>query len=219
MANKIILGAIFIVLVIMMLSLTKSDEPVQNYTSVDTPTKIKVEKKDDIEVLYLDEKKSKDIKTKVATTITNNNEEEKEDKDKSNIENLQQEEIKEYIAEKGLNKITSTKSENIAERFSVYADISVEEAKANRDKTVPPPAPVIYTITLPSGQIATGVIDGDVHNQATTIIATENDSEGNPNEAGNIKNDDIPPSQSDSQTDVTDNSKKIMLTAPPQIGQ
>ena len=109
------------------------------------------------------------------------------------------------------------------EKFSVYADVSVEEAKANRDNSIPPPAPVFYTVTLSSGQVATGIIDGDVHNQAAAIIITDNNPEGNPNEAGIIKGNSTPPNQEDDTNTIEDEreeeDKKVTFIGPPQIGQ
>ena len=114
-------------------------------------------------------------------------------------ESLEDENISNYIKKHNLVDVTplKTNDENeIPPRFSIYADISKEDAKEQYDKNLPPPAPVIVSGTMNNGTVYTKVIDGYTMSASKNIIVTENDSNGDPTNSNTIKDQDFsaPPS-------------------------
>ncbi len=208
MLNKIILGAVFIVLVAMVISLTKSSEPVQNNIAIETPAKIDI--KDDIEVLYLEDKKEEVKIVPKKTILAKAKKDDKIDFENINVEDLEGEDIQKYIEHKGLKKVSlSKKNGNTDEvpRFSIYSNINLEEAEANIDSNLPPSTPVVANGTFKSGQYYTVVIPNSVKAQSTTLIITKNDNNGNAEEVIEIS----PQKQDSEETNI--------FIAPPTIGQ
>ena len=216
MGNKIILGAIVTIVLAMLLQLTQSDNSTQEHSIAKSNTKEQIQ---DIEVLHIKKQKvvsKKNIKKSNINIVQKNIDD--EILIKTDVEDLKYEQIEKYIKIKDLKKVSFAKK-NIdtdeAPQYSVYADISIEEARKNRDKNIPPPTPVFYTVTFPSGQIGTGVIDGDILNIAKETIVTNNDPSGNPIESAKIPNKDEIKNQSEENNDDTE---KAIFIAPPSIG-
>jgi len=212
MLNKILLalsGIVFLVLITTFFSNDSQTKIKKNNTKIIKPAAVQ---NNDIEILYLDNNKNDKKKKNAKHTKIHKKEIKEIENEKNlekNIESLQYEEIKQYIEKKDLQDISPSEnlsSENI--QFKVYANVNAEEAKRNKDNSLPPLAPVIYTVTFPSGTTTTVVVDGDINNQTRELIVVNNDEDGNSIEAQQIK-------QSD---ELEEKNTNIIFSAPPSIG-
>ncbi len=126
--------------------------------------------------------------------------------------NIKREDIPNYLAEKSLVNITSTKSElanpdYTSPRFSVYTNISKKEASEKRDNTFPPSAPKIINGSFHSGLPFTVIIDADINKEADDIVVSNNHPDGSIQEIINIK-----------EKEAEDAEHRVIM-APPSIGK
>ena len=213
-SKSILIFAFFIVAIVSIVISFNDDSRPKVIPNIPT-TKISIEENNDIEVLYLVEDENKtqtkiqlnQIDKQISTKYLN-------EEINENIQDLQYEKAEEYIKKKKLHNITSvTKtSDQDSPRFSVYSDISTEEAKNNQNKDLPPLSPVILNGTLNSGQTYTVIIDGNVKNQAKEIVITDNDPSGNIIEAINV------PIDNGKDKEPEEDNNNVFI-APPSIGQ
>ena len=213
MINKyLILGIGSIAAISGYIFMSDSDNnPIKDKTTITNVVEskdIKIHKTKKIKILYIEEdtqeiKKIAIVPTKKDTLKEYNQE------SKVEIEELNSEEIIQYIQDNNLVDVTPLKTNqeyDTPSRFSVYADITIEEAKEMYDNTLPPPAPaIINNIDYPI------IMDGYLNAMAKTKIVTQNDTNGEPVSAQDLE------SKEDEQSN-TDTSDSFTI-APPSIGQ
>ena len=226
MINKnIIFGGIIVAVGIAFYTINSSEE-VEKKIVIEKEIvhkEIEPEKKKSIEILYLDEEKKVTLSNEKGKTKSNEKHNENYNKNlntNKNIEELDSEEIVKYIEKHNLVDVTPHKTNQTHEippRFSVYADISEEDAKEQYDNSLPPPAPSIATGTVANGSTYTKIVSGYVKAAAKTLIVTENDTNGEPISVSDLKIDDTV-SQNETK-DENEENNKVVFTGPPSIGQ
>lgn len=206
MNNRIIILSIIAISLASLLILKENNE--ESNSNKTHSTHISEIKKDVVvpkKVLYFDnenlENKNEVIDNKSKTYIVK----------EAEPKNIKEEDIDNYIKVRSLKNITSTQDElnnpdYIIPRFSIYTNIDKKEALKKKDKSIPPATPVIISGSFYSGVPYTVIIDGDIKNEATDIVISNNHPDGSIEEIVNIKN---KPS--------FDN--ELLIISPPTIGK
>jgi len=173
------------------------------------PSKVKESKK--IEILYLEDEKTSEVK---RTPKVKQTKEEEKDYEEESHKTLN------YIKKNHLvntNPKQTTQEELPIPEYSVYADITKEEAKAQYDKSLPPPAPAIVNGKTSDGSVYTVVIDGYINSVAKTKVVTKNSPDGEPIAMDSISS---PKDMKEEDVDEVsqDEDEKVEIIAPPSIG-
>ncbi len=221
---KIVIGLVLLVIIVLFsqFSSDNSDKNIAPKENIKSTEQKNTQANNDIKILYLESEKEEVVEKKVVKKQTNKktkkSSKEKEEFNDTAIKDLKYEKAKEYIEKNNLVKLSYAHKQNENDqikKFEVYADISIEEAKANKNSDLPPSAPVFYTVTFPSGTTSVRVIDGDLYNQAEVLLVTKTDSDGNITEMTDAKPKDIP--QEDPPEDY--DPEEVIIIAPPSIGK
>lgn len=207
------------------------DEEVQTTASSSNEIKKNIETsekpivKKNIEILYLDGEEPESSKEEEKV----NSQESYSSKNttNTNTEYLYGEKAQEYIEKKGYVKISPDQNRRgEIPRYSVYSDISVDDAKAQRNKMLPPSAPVSISGTLDSGQVYTTFVDADVFRASKKIAITSNSPTGEIEELKELAPQELPNNTDNTQNDTYEedivkenNDIDFKLVAPPSIGQ
>jgi hypothetical protein len=177
-----------------------------------------------IKILYLDDSKSnisskETINAKKNVKIVKKESSKQKTIDYSKIDSMDSSQTTNYIEKHNLVNVTQQNKDNDdIPRFSVYSDISEENAIATSDQNIPPMAPVIASGIFKSGQTYTVIIPAIIQQNATKIIVTDNAPDGTPIEAKEIPTQgDINNQSSDDQSD-SEMQDNFTIT-PPSIGQ
>jgi hypothetical protein len=216
MNKNIIYGFIALLIIVAVINNNSNEEIVikkDNEVVEENIVKEENKAKKTIEILYLDDEKKVD-KQKKDTSKVEKISIVKKDKniEEVDIENLDSDDIKVYLEKNEMKMITPPLNNNQeALEYSVYANISEEEANKRMDKNLPPMAPTFVKFELPSGEEGNIIIPTSVYNQANSIFVTNNDPEGNPLQGVMI-------SKETNQEEENDNQENIIIT-PPSIGQ
>lgn len=210
-----IAGLVFILAVFSFLYMDNGDEKEIQSTKKEMvePKKLvqeDVEKKKNIEILYLDEEKSeKKELVKEDKQKTQNNEKKQETYTKQ--DNIQ---IENYIVENQLKQINKKEDSDQVQKFGIYSDVSQEEADAmSNNAMLPPMAPTIISGTFDSGETYSVVVPTNIKTKANEIVITNNDEEGNIKEHVTLK-----PQELDNSDKEDKKSKTTTLETPPQVG-
>ncbi len=168
-----------------------------------------------IKVLYLDDTNSNMPKD---TKVVRDKVLQKKAIEHNEINSMSSEETTKYIEENNLIDVTAhntNEKHSVPPRFSVYSDISQEDAKTTRDQNLPPMAPVIASGVFRSGQTYTVIIPAAIKESANQIIVTDNAPDGTPQEAIEI------PTQNniDNQEESSQETQEAFTISPPSIGQ
>jgi len=177
-----------------------------------------------IEILYLEDDKKKvssTTKKNIAETHRSNTLQKTTSNGKtfdsvSKMDFSKDGSIENYIRDRNLvdlNPKASQKAEsNTAPEYSVYASISTEQAKEQRDNSIPPPAPVFFTVTSSSGQQYSGVVDADILSQGEVFI-TKNAPDGTKEDIVSVTE------QQELKSSNETSQEETKMIAPPQVGQ
>ena len=179
----------------------------------------------DIEILYLKSDETNGVEEEIISqsTVSSpsrdqnlNSQAKKQYQEISQMDFSKDGSIEKYIAQRNLvdlNTKVDTSEGAIIPKFSVYATMDKKQAKENRDDSLPPPAPVFFTVTSNSGEQYSGVVDAEVLNQGEVFI-TKNAPDGTKEDIVSVTE----------QQEATKNEEvplqdEVIIVAPPSIGQ
>jgi len=225
--NKILVGGLVIFGIFTVYYLNIDDNVVikqtssKNISSPQNKTPIKV-RKQSVEIVYLDDNNEKETKanSKIleAKRTVSRDSKNNSIQNNSNYDPQNEKYINEYIESNNLIEIvpSKTKSKDIP-RFSVYADISLDEAKKKQNKMMPPSAPLIVNGSFSSGTIFTVVIPSEIKQAASHIAVVDNNPDGTKNEIIDLLPQNL--EEKSSNQDTQNEAQDLTIMAPPSIGQ
>lgn len=196
-------------------------------------TKIKEQRKP-IEILYLDnEKIEKKIINDSIEGIEKNlydkgyEQQTYQKKENKIIDKLKNQlESKNIITHENIKEITNYKNiyqdnETNKGKYSIYASVTIEEAKKKRNKMIPPSTPIIIKARTSNNNEITVAIDSDVYNYASkssqVIIITDNNPDDTIDGFAILEPSEL---SNENQNTLQENTGEILeLVTPPQVGQ
>jgi len=213
-----IITSFFFIIGILTIYYTTRVEPLSMEEGVSHPT-IKTIPKTSNEIVNIDEE-VEHVNKVIKPKPTLQKEYKKREKVVRNIVDINDissnDDAHEYLVEHSLKNVSPTDKEmKTTPRFSVYADITIKEAREKRNQLLPPSAPTMIQGSFPSGEQYNAIIDTDLKNNAKQIVVSNNQADGTITELAKVPVSDKQQS-SNTQENVNDSS---VVIAPPSIGQ